>query len=256
MKRIVKEIVDNLVGELSSWEEVDVLTMAKIPDEDLLSPYFFISIDVYYRRTIRGAQERESSFEDAVLFESSYFGAKDRFLIGDVPVIIEYKRIERMEALLHRTKRVHFGSRDSGTHLFYRIVENEVLFSRSDWLDSIRERLNSLPDEFWSSLRKTFWSGLENQLGDLGAAVIEGDRFFFLRSLSGYLNTLCSLLFIINRKFDPSGRRIQQDLQKLSTLPEGFGGSFDVLISEDEELSPQRKMEVAKLVTRSLIPLV
>lgn len=253
MKRKVKQLLDNLVEEISRWETVDTITVAETAEEDILSPYFFLSIDIFYRRSIPSPEERRRSFNDPSLFESSYFGSKDRFLLHDIPVRLEYKSIERIEDLLHRKEGVHFGSRESGTYLFYRLLNNRVLFHRSPWLNKVLTQVKALPDEFWIPLKEAYWSNLEHQLGDLGAAVVAEDEFFFVRSLSGYLNTLCSLLFVLNKAFEPSGRRMQEQLQKLSWLPENFRGRFASLITEDSEFTPERKLEVAQLLARSLI---
>lgn len=256
MKRKVKELLDSLVKEISTWNNVDTITVAETVEEDLLSPYFFLSIDIYYKKDVPSAAIRQKSFEGADLFESSHFGSKDRFLLKDIPVRLEYKSIERIEALLGTTDGLHIGNRETGTYLFYRILKNQSLFHRSPWLSKVQEQIKELPDEFWSPLKKAYWSNLEHKLGDLGASVMEDDDFFYQQSLSGYIKTLCGLVFVMNNEFEPSGRRMQGQVLKLNRLPENFKGRFSSLIQEDSEYTPERKMEVAQLIARSLLPLL
>jgi len=256
MKRKVKELLDSLVKEISTWNYVDTITVAETAEEDLLSPYFFLSIDIYYKKEIPSAQVRQQSFKGADLFESSYFGSKDRFLLNDIPIRLEYKSIERIEALLGATEGAHLGNRESGTYLFYRILNNQSLFHRSPWLSKIQEQINNLPKEFWEPIKQAYWSHLEHKLGDLGASVMEEDDLYYLQSLSGFTKILCGLLFVMNKKFEPSGRRMKEQVLHLDRLPENFKGRFTSLIMEDSEYTPERKMEVAQLIARSLIPLL
>ena len=256
MKRKVKELLEDLVSRISHWETVDTITVAETAEEDLLSPYFFLSIDIFYRKNIPSPEERMNSFQEALVFESSYFGSKDRFLLDNIPVRLEYKNIERIETLLQRKEGVHFGNRESGTYIFYRVKNNQLLYQRSPWLSKVQNQIKELPNEFWIPLKEAYWSNLEHQLADLGTAVLAEDDYFFQQSLTGYLTSLCSLLFTLNREFEPSGRRIQHQLLKLDQLPENFRGRFASLIHEDLEFTPERKMEVAKLIARSLVPLV
>lgn len=256
MKRKVKGLLDNLVEEISRWETVDTITVAETVDEELLSPYLSLSLDIFYRRTIPEPEKRQKNFEEAALFESSYFGSQDRFLLQEIPVRLEYKGIDRIEALIRRGKGKSFVSRESGSHLFYRLLNNDILFHRSPWIDKVRHQVGDLPEEFWISLKEAYWSSLEHQLGDLGAAVVAEDEFFCFRSLGSYLNTLCSLLFVLNKRFEPSGRWMQQELEKLDRLPENFRGRFASLIGEDPDFTSERKLEVAQLIARSLTPFV
>ena len=256
MKRKVKKLLDNLVEDINRWEMVDTITVAEMAEEDILSPYLFLSLDIFYHRNIPSPEDRRKSFEGAALFESSYFGSKDRFLLQEIPVRLEYKKITRIEALIRHKNGESFVSRESGTLLFYRLLNNRVLFHRSPWINKVRPQAKDLPESFWMSLQDAYWSDLEHQLGDLGAAVVAEDEFFYLRSLGNYLNTLCSLLFVLNRQFEPAGRRMQEQLEKLNRLPEAFRGRFASLITEDSEFTPARKLEVAKLITRSLITFV
>ena len=256
MKRKVQQLLEDLVKEISRWNTVDTITVAEPADDDLLSPYFFLSVDVFYRNSIPTPEERLHSFESATLFESSNFGTKDRFFIQGIPIRLEYKNMDRIEALLKGTESGGFVSREAGTYLYYRLIHNKKLFHRSPWLNKMMEMVTDLPGSFWIPLKKASWSNLEHQLSDLGTSVMAEDEYFFLQSLASYTRTLCSLLFILNREFEPAGRRMQEQVGNLPLLPENFKGRFASLVREDSEYTPERKLEVAKLIARSLITLV
>ena len=119
----------------------------------------------------------------------------------------------------------------------------------------MRAQLKKLPDAFWLALRESFFSAAEHYLTDLKSAVARKDDLFYLVSLSGFVKSICSMLYTVNRRFEPSGRMLFEQTLKLTILPENFRGRFYSILREDPEFPPERKQEIAELMTRSVINL-
>ncbi len=256
MKNKVRRISTDLADRLSKWEQVDAITILESEEADLISPYFFISLDVYYKGEIPDIEIRQTVFSDAGAFESSSYGKKDRFFIEDIPVRIEFKNLDRINTILEMKPGDVGAFRASGTYMFYRLLNGKVLVQKNLWLDQIKQKLQQLPDEFWNMLGSTSAATMEHYLIDLQSAVMEQDEYFYLIALGGFMKTLCSLVFTINHAFEPSRRNIAGKLKKLNTLPEHFMGRFESLISRDDEMTPERKADVAELLAKTVIPFV
>ena len=256
MKHKVERISKDLANRLSKWEQVDAITILESAEEDYISPYFFISLDVYYKGEIPDTETRRALFSDAGAFESSTYGKKDRFFIDDVPVRIEFKNLDRINTIIELTADNFGAFRASGTYMFFRLLTGKVLIQKNLWLDHIRKKLTQLPDDFWGMLATASLATMEHYLIDLQSASMENDNYFYTVSLSGFLKTLCSLVFIINHEFEPSRRNILEKLENLSTLPEHFMGRFQSLLQQDEEMTNERKSDVAELLAKSIIPFI
>jgi hypothetical protein len=256
MKHKVQRISTDLADRLSKWEQVDAITILESADEEYISPYFFISLDVYYKGEIPEPELRQALFSDAGAFESSSYGKKDRFFIEDIPVRIEFKDLDRINTILE-LKPDNFGAfRVSGTYMFYRILKGKVLIQKNLWLDHIKQKLVKLPEEFWNLLAQASLATLEHYLIDLQSAAMENDEYFFMISLSGFLKTTSSLVFILNHEYEPSRRNINSKLKKLETLPEHFMGRFESLFHNEEEITTARKSDIAELLAKSIVPFV
>lgn len=253
MKRKVERISADLSQRLATLEGIEAITLAEAPSEEATDPYFLISLDVYHRGALPDSESRQRLFFDAGAFETSSVAAKDRFLIEGTPVRVEYKDVSRIEGILGKIERNLWVFRQTGTYMFYRLENGIILFKRSLWIEFVREELKALPDSFWELLRRASQATMEHYLSDLTAAVARGDPFFYVISHAGFVKSACSMLFVLNRRFEPSGRALAQHILELPRLPEHFKGSFDSLLREDPELTPARKREVAELLARSLI---
>ena len=255
MKQKVERIAQDLVNKLSGWQVVDTITLAESADAEVYDPYFFLSLDVYYQGEIPDIEERKSMFSDAGAFESSRANKKDRCFIEGFPVRVEYKDIARIEEILSGKEGQTWAYRQPGTYMFYRIENNHVLFKKTEWIDGVKTRLSSIPETFWDYLKQSTQSAMEHYLSDLSAAAVQNDSFFFLVSAAGFIKSLCSLLFIVNRRFEPSGRRFYEMVRELTTLPDNFRGRFECFLRHDNEFTPARKREVAELLAKSVIAL-
>lgn len=256
MKRKVQRISNYITDQLQMIDGVVAITLHESAESDINDPYFFLSLDVYYQGALPDAGRRQSLFEDAGGFETSAYSTKDRFFIEKLPVRIEYKHVKRVEHLLQNVNENLWAFRETGTYMFYRLAKGAVLYEDGAWLSEIRGRLKKLPDSFWAALRESFFYSAEHYLVDLKSAVLQKDDLFYLISLSGFIKSICSFLFAVNRSFEPSGRQLFDQTLALSTLPENFRGRFYSILREDPEFPPERKQEIAELMTRSMINLM
>ncbi|MDA3939896.1 MAG: hypothetical protein PF693_11420 [Spirochaetia bacterium] len=253
MRRKVERISMALVEIIKTIPEVDSILLNESAETDIVNPYFFLSLDVYCRGSFPGVNKRRTLFENAGAFESSHVNVKDRFFMEDIPVRIEYKKKDRIDTIINDNEGNLWAFHDNGTYMFYRLQNGLIMYQQSDWIDTVRKKISYLPETFWAALRESSMRSMEHYLVDLSSAALNSDNLFYIVSLSGYLKYLCSFMFIINRKFEPSRRRLADQIMKLDIIPENFAGRFDSLIREDTEFPPSRKREVAKLLTKSLI---
>ena len=254
MNRKVERSLEYILGVLRTWNSVDTIAMVK-SGEDIYDPYFFLSLDVYYRGAIPDVAERTKLFSETAAFESSRITKKDRFLLSDVPFRLEYKDLDRFDALVRGAAQSAAALRDSGTYVFHRIVNAQVLVKKTDWIDEARKILSDLPDAFWQDLRATLQARMEHAFSDLSAAVVRGDELFYLISSSGFIQSLCNVLFAINHEFEPSGRMVGDEVQGLRVLPEAFEARFESFLRNGDGVSPDRKRELAELLAKSVLAL-
>ncbi len=247
--------VTGIVDALKRWDQVDAVTVIQSGEDDL-DPYFFLSFDVYTTAQIPDRALREAAFANAVAFESAPVSRKDRFLVGDMPVRMEYKEIARFDELLSAARSGVPIFRDDGTYAFYRLDQAEVRFERRSWISDTRKALALLPDSFWSGLAKTSAARLEHIYADLGAAVAREDRFFYWISAASFIRQLCSLLFVLNRRFEPSPRQLADDVRRLPRLPEAFEARLDAFLAVSGQIDPRQKRELAELLIRDVFSLL
>ena len=259
MKYKTKLLVDRFASIVSQWPGVECVCLNEAALPDTLDPYFALIMDIYYKDKIPGAKERQELYgKDIQVFETSGNGSKDRFIIGDIPVRLEYKSIGMIEELVTIADTKHesiWFIKDSGTYSFYRLSQGEVLFSRSGWIKNIQTRLENLGDEFWQIMRNANVSKMEHFLNDLGAAVLQGDDFFYLISAAGFIKSACLSLFCINRRFEPSHRAYYKHVLESKELPDSFRSNFETFLRPDPEISIERKFSLAQLMGRGIVSL-
>lgn len=258
MKPKVRELADTLVDVLSKWPLVETICLNEAASTDTLDPYFALILDVYVSGDLPSVSERVEKYPAHSLFEVSPNGNKDRFLVGQLPVRIEYKnmaRIEELAGIALRSGSDLWKIRDSGTYGFYRLVNGQPLFERTDWHSNILNRLEQLPDFFWTRMRSFYQSTMDHYLNDLGAAIIQNDSFHYMVSAAGFIKAVCATLFMENGLFEPSHRGYFDQVHELTTIPDDFIGRFDSFLRPDSELPPERKYEIAKLIAKSIVGL-
>ena len=259
MKYKTKMLVDRFASIISQWPGVECVALNEAALPNTLDPYFALIMDIYYRDTIPGAEERHVLYgTDLEGFETSAKESKDRFLVGDIPIRLEYKSVGMIEELVNiadtKLESLWF-IKDSGTYSFYRLSQGEIIFSRKDWILEIRRRLASLGNEFWQSMRNAHESKMEHFLSDLGAALMQGDDFFYLISSAGFIKSACITLFCINRRFEPSHRAYYKQALELKILPDSFPAYFETFLRLDPEITMERKYSLAQLMAREIFAL-
>lgn len=246
----VRRAIDALTSTIGAWSETEAIALV-LTGEDVYDPYFFLSLDVYTRGPVRSADLREREFGDVVAFEHSALAHKDRFLIGDMPVRIEYKAVDRFEQLADAAEHGRSGIRDEGTYAFHRVVEADTLYARTGWFENLRERLGKLPDAFWAGLRSSFQAVAEHTYADLSAAAVRDDALYFALSAGRFLSALFSLLFAANRMFEPSPRSVSELLCDLD-VPDSFPANLENFVSPSQ-LSLGQRSELAEMMVTGVI---
>jgi hypothetical protein len=251
VNRKIQQALDAIVNVVREWDAADTLTLIKLSD-DFYDPYFFISLDLYFRGEIPDVQQRSQMFDFTGGFESSGFNRKDRFLLDEIPFRIEYKDIDRFDTIIRQSASEPL--RDSGTYMFHRLRSSEVMFAKSEWIEGARRDLAQLSGDFWASARSSAQVSMEHYLGDLAAAVIREDELFFILSLAGFVKSALRTVFAVNRRFEPSPRQYRQIALQLEILPDSFQGLLESLLRQ-EDRSMNRKREIAELLAKRIIQL-
>ena len=259
MKYKTKILVERFTSVLSSLEGVECITLNEAAQQDTLDPYFALILDIFCSAPIPGAEERCKLLgEDVAAFESSAQNDKDRFLIGDIPVRLEFKKTAKIDELVNIACTNHeslWFIKDSGTYGFYRLANCEVIFSRTNWIHDVRKRLENIPDRFWEEMRSTAQSKMEHFLSDLGAACFQNDKFHYLIASAGFIKQACLTLFCINKKFEPSHRAYLKQVNTLSILPESFSAEFQTFLETNSAADLDTRFYVAKLIAQKIVML-
>ncbi|HUW40521.1 MAG TPA: DUF4037 domain-containing protein [Rectinemataceae bacterium] len=259
MRLKVERLADSLTQVISSWNSVECVALAEHSEDDTLDPYFALVLDVYHREAVPGADERHAAFSAALgglgAFESSAAQPKDRFFFEGLPVRVEYKDAAGVDEILDRGLGFLWVLKNSGTYMFYRLESSRVLFQRSPWIDEIRAQLRLLSPEVWEGLREAFEAKMEHSLSDLGAAALLDDGFFYNVSFAGFLRYAAAVLFIKNRRFEPSHRAIGTQLMELKELPEDFEGRWETFLRSDSDMSRSQQYKLAELIAKSILAL-
>jgi hypothetical protein len=257
MKYKTKMLVERFAKTLSGWPGVECVTLNEAAMQDTLDPYFALIMDVFISQPIPDAQERCAAYgDDIAAFESSGQNEKDRFLIGEIPVRLEYKFIEKIEKLVSiadTSVDSLWMVKDAGTYGFYRLANGEIVYSRGKWIQGIRKRLENIGDTFWNEMRGAAQSKMEHFLSDLGAASFQGDEFHYLLASAGFIKTACLSLFCANRRFEPSHRAYYKQVLELPMLPEKFQGALESFLEVGHEATMERRFSIAKLMAKGIV---
>jgi len=259
MKYKTKKLVDRFTELLSSWEGVECITLNEAALPDTLDPYFALILDVFYSGNLKDSEERCRLYgDDVAAFESAGLSEKDRFLIGDIPVRLEYKRTAKIDELVNIACANHdslWFIKDSGTYGFYRLSNCEIVFSRSNWINDVRKRLENIGESFWVQMREAVQSKMEHFLSDLGAASFQGDKFHYLIASAGFIKNACLTLFCINRRFEPSHRAYLKQVCELPVLPGSFSAEFQTFLENTTSDDLDSRFYLAKLIAQKIVML-
>jgi len=259
MKYKTKVLVDRFSEILSSWPGVECITLNEAALPDQLDPYFALILDVFCSGPIPGIEERCRLYgDDVAAFESSGQNEKDRFLIKEIPVRLEFKftgKIEELVSIADTKQESLWLIKDSGTYGFYRLANGEIIFSRNDWINGIRKRLENLPDQFWREMRNAVQSKMEHFFSDLGAACFQGDHFHYLIASAGFIKAACLTLFCVNKRFEPSHRAYFKQIHELPILPESFLAQFETFLENSPGIDMDSRFYLAKLIAKNIVAL-
>ncbi len=255
MKVKVRKVVDKIVEVLNKWDGVQAVVLQHFVEKDIYDPNFSITLDVFRDGDIPDRDIRANAFPGALYFESSRVKNKDRFILDDLPVRISYKNTERVDAVLAATGGDSWLSKERGTYLFHRIATGSLVWSRGEWINGILNKLDNLPDSFWTQWVESCHRRIDHFLSDLGAASFKEDALYFNLSLSGFMKSVIEVLFAVNHVFEPGPRDFTASLALLETLPEGFQANWGSLLRDDAELPSDRKREIAELLARGVFAL-
>ena len=259
MKYKTQKLVERFTGLISQWPGVECITLNEAAQADILDPYFALILDVFISAPIPDALNRCYAYgNDVAAFESSGQNEKDRFLIGDIPVRLEYKDIKNVKELVSIVD-TNINSlwliKDSGTYSFYRLAHGDVIFSRGTWIHDIRKQLEKTSEMFWLETRGSAQSKMEHFLSDLGASSFQGDEFHYLLASAGFIKMACLTLFCVNRRFEPSHRAYYRQVLELPVLPKAFAAQLENFLDTETDASMERRFKLATLIARGIVAL-
>jgi hypothetical protein len=259
MKYKTKMLADRFAQTLSAWPGIECVTVNEAAMPDTLDPYFALILDVFYSAPVPEAAERSRLYgPDTVAFETSAQVIKDRFLIGDIPVRLEYKSTAKVEELVDiADTRIEslWLIKDSGTYGLYRLANGEILFSRGNWISHIRDRLEHLGSSFWDGMRDANQSKMEHFLNDLGASYFQHDDFHYLLASAGFIKNACLTLFCFNHRFEPSHRAYYDQVLELPSLPESFPAQLESFLRQGPDVTMERRYSLAQVIARGIVSL-
>lgn len=245
----VKTIIDTLQNVIASWTDVNCILAGKALKEDILDPYFVITLDVYYKDTIPDSEKRNVLFDYPGAFETSPKQDKDRFFIDELPVHIIYKKQSIVEEYLNNYKKLF---QEGTTYSIFRIFNADIIYNRDRWIFNIQEQFSKLTEVFWGQLFKYNIYKIEHFLTDLGAAVLKQDDFFFLVSLSGFMTSCAAALFARNHEWFPYYRKLNDYLCKLPIVPENFSRYWNDILNSTK-LTQEKRYQLAQLLAKEII---
>ena len=249
MNKKIQNILDQLVDVIAQWPGINTITVMENEHESD-EPYFFLSLDVYYKDQIPNANERQKSFPFAGAFEMT--ARKDRFMIGYLSVRLEYKDIDYIDDIIDNSMTSAATVLDAGSYMFHRIMEAKRVYGQSSWLEQAQKCLQQLENSFWEGLRESAQMRMEHFLGDLSAATAMEDELFFMIAASGFIRSACRALFARNQVFEPSPRQYSQRALGLRHSPADLPGLLESFIRH-HDTSFTRKREIAELLARRII---
>lgn len=247
-------VAESLAQMLSSWDEVEAVSVMTYGD-DRYDPYLALSFDTYVTGEVRSPELRHEVFAEAGAFESAILTSKDRFLVGEIPVRVEYKSTERFDSLVRNAGAGHCRLRGAGTYAFHRLTASEVRYSLSGWIESLRASLVDLPDGFWREVQLAQRASLEHVYADLQAACARQDAFYFTITSGRFALRAAAALFATRREFEPSPRVIAKAALALPHIPSSFAANFEHFARVDSELSMVQRCEIAGFVVNDILGL-
>jgi hypothetical protein len=256
MRKKVERIAYDMAQRLAACPETECVTIGPAAEIDVLDPYFSLVLDAFWKGAPPNEETRRKIYANSETLELDTSAVKDRLIIDDIPVHIDYKSVENTSDFFRGDESIFRVLQEAGTHRLYRLKNNHVLFDRSGWIGEVRAKLDRIPGPFWEDIVSAFARKLEHTLSDFGATVLRQDDYFYTVTLGNFSRFVVSFLFAVNREFEPAHRFVSERILKLPILPEDFAGRWETLLRYETELTPSRKYEIAKLIAKSCMDLL
>jgi hypothetical protein len=152
LKRIAHEIALEYGQKIATIKGMSAVLLGDTFDMEVYDPYFTIDLDVYHHGNLANVQERKKLLQNPELFESPPQYPVDRFLVNNLPVLINYKRINRINDIFRRIARHEWVFRKATTNVLYRLKHGEILYTKNDWINTVRKRFAKIPGDFWDNI--------------------------------------------------------------------------------------------------------
>lgn len=217
------------------------------------NPLFYLKFDLHFNGEIPAPADRLAVLGEISMAESDPVRPKDRFFLQDTPIHIHYKKVADTDALVASVLDPEGFYAGTTTYSLFRLLHGIPLLEKSGWLEGIRSKLGQVPERFWQTWHQALITRLEHSLSAMGAAHFHQDPVHFLISLARFLEALTEAIFTANREFAGPPEETAARLQTLERLPAGFEGLFNNLLRDDGGLDKERKVEIARLLTQSLL---
>jgi hypothetical protein len=253
LKRKVFKLANEYSSRISQNENTETVILGEAADIEVYDPNFIIAIDVFYSGRLLSPKKRDSLYGNPEFFEFSTAYPVDRFIKDDLPVMINYRKINRIDRIFDRIERSEWVFRMESSNILHRLKEGHVLYNRNGWIDRIKSRFQSIPDDFWNHILESSSFLIEHYLRELNISIFKNNNLLYLISLTHFLKSVCSFVYALNRDFEPSPRLLYGAIKKLPNLPDEFMNRFNILINPSSEVSIEQKGEVATLIAKSLI---
>ncbi|MBN2533605.1 MAG: DUF4037 domain-containing protein [Spirochaetales bacterium] len=253
LKRKVFKIANEYSRRITQYDNMEAIILGEAADIEVYDPNFIIAMDVYYSGRLLSAKKRNVLYGNPEFFESSSVYPMDRFISENLPVIINYRHINRIDRIFDRIERSEWVFRMESSNIFHRLKEGHVLFNRNGWIDKIKKRFTAIPDEFWEHILDSARFLIEHHLREINVSIFKSNNLLYLISLTHFIKSVCSFIYALNKDFEPSPRLLYGAIKKLPNLPDEFMNRFNILLNPATEVSLEQKGEVATLITKSLI---
>ncbi|MBN2441751.1 MAG: DUF4037 domain-containing protein [Spirochaetales bacterium] len=253
MKRKVFRIANDYSTKIAQYENIETIVLGEGADIEVHDPNFMITLDVYFSGRLPSQRKRASVYENPEFFESSTVHPVDRFIAENLPVIINYRKMNNVDRIFDRIEKAEWVFRMESSNILHRLKEGHILFNRSGWIDKIRKRFDTIPDEFWAHILESSSFLIEHYLREINVSIFKNNNFLYQISLTNYIKSVCSFIYALNRDFEPSPRLLYQAIQKMDHLPDEFVNRFDALLNPTSDVSLEQKGEVATLIAKNLI---
>jgi len=253
LNRKVQEIATECAQKLAALKNCRAVVLGETNGFGVYDPGFTIDLDVYHHGALVPVSARKEVLGNPKIFESPPVYPVDRFLVDDLPVIVNYKRIDKINDIFKRIARHSWVFRKATTNILYRLKEGNILYNKDGWILKIRKRINKIPANFWTNILTSASFLIEYHYRELSVAALKNDGLLYLLSISNVIHSICGYIFALNKEFEPGTGFLNDRLLNLKILPDEFKSRFDILIDPSSEYSLEKKTEVARLLVSSLI---